>query len=75
MYYLFGGMDEAYGDSGAKSLLFWKAINMASEKNLTFNFEGSMIPGVERFFRSFGGELTPVYYIYKRKFPFNLIPI
>jgi lipid II:glycine glycyltransferase (peptidoglycan interpeptide bridge formation enzyme) len=75
MYYLFGGMDEAYGDSGAKSLLFWKAINMASEKNLTFNFEGSMIPGVERFFRSFGGELTPVYYIYKRKFPFNMIPI
>jgi hypothetical protein len=68
-------MDERYNDSGAMSLLFWNAIKLASEKGLAFNFEGSMIPGVERFFRSFGGGLTPVFYISKRKFPFNLIPL
>jgi len=31
-------------------------------KNMRFNefdFEGSMVPQIERFFRAFGGKLTP----------------
>ncbi len=72
MLYLYGGYDETYGDSGAMPLLFWKALQIAGERKLTFNFEGSMLKGVERFFRSFGGEQTPVFTIQKKKFPYSL---
>jgi hypothetical protein len=75
MYYLYGGQDIKSKDSGAKTYLFWKALRMASERQLTFNFEGSMIPGVERFFRGFGAVLQPVHFIYKREFPFSFIGI
>jgi hypothetical protein len=75
MYYLYGGQDIKSKDSGAKTYLFWKALRMASERQLIFNFEGSMIPGVERFFRGFGAILHPVHFIYKRKFPFTLVGI
>lgn len=75
MHYLFGGYEQTYSESGAMSLLFWKAIQMASEKGLSFNFEGSMLQGVERYFRSFGGNLVPVHFVYQSKFPFNLIKI
>jgi hypothetical protein len=75
MYYLYGGQDGKSKDSGAKTYLFWKALRMASERQLTFNFEGSMIPGVERFFRGFGAVLQPVHFIYKREFPFSFIGI
>lgn len=41
-------------------------IDAAQEKGATtFDFEGSMIPEVERFFRGFGGELTPYFSIEK----------
>jgi hypothetical protein len=33
-----------------------------------FDFEGSMIPSVEKFFRSFGGELRPYYSVNKSNF-------
>lgn len=75
MHYLYGGYEQTFADSGAMSLLFWKAIQVASEKGLSFNFEGSMLQGVERYFRSFGGNLVPVHFVYQSKFPFNLISI
>lgn len=73
MYYLYGGYEDAFRDSGAMSLLFWKAIQMAAKKQLIFNFEGSMIQGVERFFRSFGGQLTPVSFIYRSNPLFRMV--
>jgi len=36
--------------------LIWKAIKDAVGKGKDFDFEGSMLPGVEKFFRSFGGK-------------------
>jgi len=71
--YLYGGYDDTYNDSGAMPLLFWQAIRLAHQKQLSFNFEGSMIPGVEKFFRSFGAELTPVSFIVKRGFPYRFL--
>lgn len=39
-------------------------IDLAEEQGVkVFDFEGSMIPEVERFFRGFGGELTPYFSI------------
>lgn len=58
-YYLAGGNDPALRTSGAGSLVVWEGIRAAAARGLGFDFEGSMIPGVERFFRAFGGEPTP----------------
>ncbi len=65
LYYLLGGADDKYRSSGAMSLLLWNAIRLASEKRLRFDFEGSMVKGVERFFRGFGAHQQPYFKIYK----------
>ncbi len=65
VYYLFGGFEEDYRDSGAMTALLWKAIQFSKSKNLPLNFEGSMHKGIEKFFRSFGARLTPVNFIWK----------
>ena len=60
-YYLSGGGDPELRTSGAASLLLWEGIRMAAGVSKSFDFEGSMIEPIERFFRAFGG--TPqVYY-------------
>jgi hypothetical protein len=55
-YYLVGGADPELRTSGAMSLLLWNAVLDAAKTSATFNFEGSVIPGIERFLRAFGGE-------------------
>ena len=62
-YYLMGAANPEYSNSGAMSLLLWEGIKIAAEKGLQFNFEGSMIPEIERFFCAFGGTLTPYHQI------------
>ena len=64
-YYLAGGGDPALRSSGAHSLLLWECIRHAARYTATFDFEGSMIPGVERFFREFGAVQTPYFTITK----------
>lgn len=58
-YYLVGGSDAEMRTSGASSLLLWTAIEHAAARGTAFDFEGSMLPHVERFFRAFGGEPVP----------------
>jgi len=61
-YYLGGGINE--NSRGMMSYLIWNAIKFSKWKGLkVFDFEGSEIPSIERYFRKFGGTLTPVYYI------------
>ena len=56
-YYLMGAKNPAVDNYRAMSLLLWHAIKEARKRgNETFDFEGSMDPGVERFFRSFCGK-------------------
>ncbi|HXU28079.1 MAG TPA: GNAT family N-acetyltransferase [Bacteroidia bacterium] len=64
-YYVNGGADETFKSSGAYSLLLWHAIKIAAGLTKEFNFCGSMLPNVERFFRSFGGEQTPYLHLKK----------
>lgn len=66
-YYLAGGGDPALRDSGAHSLVLWEAIRYVSQYTGRFDFEGSMLPGVERFFREFGAVQTPFFTITKGK--------
>jgi hypothetical protein len=65
-YYIAGGIrsDLRHG-SLVNVLLIHRMIETAHEMGLDFDFEGSILPGVERFFRSFGGELQPVYRMMK----------
>jgi hypothetical protein len=67
VYYLVGASDPSLRTSGASSLVLWKGIEHAAEHGLGFDFEGSMLRSVERFFRAFGGEPAP--YSIVRKTP------
>jgi len=68
-YYLLAGNNREHMINGANNLLVYKSILKAKELGCKiFDFEGSMIPGVEKFFRSFGGSLVPYYTINKGSF-------
>ncbi len=58
-WYVAGGSDERFRDAGGATALLWDAIKRSAARGTAFDFEGSMLPGVEPFFRSFGGEPTP----------------
>ncbi len=67
-YYLLGGYDKESKHTGAGSLALWSSILHARKLGLKrFDMEGSMIPEVEKYFRSFGGELVPYYTINKAR--------
>ena len=58
-YYLMSGIDPDLRNSGAMSLLVWEALQFAATVTKKFDFEGSVVEPVERFFRGFGGTLRP----------------
>lgn len=72
-YYLLGGYDDANKHQGAGVSCIWNAILQAKAKGLsTFDFEGSMLPEVEKFFRGFGGDLIPYFTINKALLPVEM---
>lgn len=64
-YYLAGGGNPRFRSSGAHSLTLWQAVQDAAIYTDRFDFEGSMLPGVERFFREFGAKQMPYFAINK----------
>lgn len=58
-YYLMGGGDPELRSSGATSLLLWHAIQAAAARGTAFDFEGSMLRGVQGFFQAFGAVARP----------------
>ncbi len=65
-YYLLGGYDNKNKHHGAGPLCMLECIKYAQNLKLpVFDFEGSMLPEVEKYFRDFGGELKPYYTIHK----------
>lgn len=72
-YYLLGGYDSENKHQGAGVSTIWHAIQHAKAKGLkTFDFEGSMLPEVEKFFRGFGGDLIPYYTINRAFLPVEM---
>lgn len=71
-YYLMGGGDPDLRQSGATALVMWEAIQFASTVVPEFDFEGSMIEPVERFFRAFGGQPCPHFVVSKVQSPIRL---
>lgn len=73
-YYLLGGVDKNSGVAGINNVLVLKSIEKARELGCrVFDFEGSMLKGVEKFFRSFGGELVPYYTVNKASLPLEMV--
>ncbi|MBL0048745.1 MAG: GNAT family N-acetyltransferase [Bacteroidetes bacterium] len=72
-YYLLGGYDAGNKHQGAGVLALWNCILHAKKIGLKkFDFEGSMIPQVEKYFRGFGGELVPYFTLNKASLPLEL---
>ncbi len=66
-YYLMAGDDPALRSSGAGILLVWEAIQYA-QKELgldRFDFQGSMIPAIEKVRRKFGARQAPYFRVWK----------
>lgn len=73
VYYLLGGYDNNNKHQGAGALAVFNAIKYSKELGIKkFDFEGSMLPEVEKYFRGFGGDLTPYYSINKAKLPIEI---
>lgn len=71
-YYLIGGYRDD-GHHGAGALAMYHAIVRAQEMGLAvFDFEGSVVPAIERYFRGFGGRLTPVLSVHKAWLPLEM---
>lgn len=64
-YYLISATDPKYRSSGATTLLIWEGIKYASTVSAAFDFEGSMVEGIENFIRQFGGKQIVYYQIQK----------
>lgn len=60
--------EEGKAEEGVAHLI-WQAILDAGREGKAFDFEGSMLPGVEQFFRSFGGVQHPYHQIQKINSP------
>lgn len=69
-YYLMGGGDPEFRNSGATSLVLWEAIRRQPATVEFFDFEGSMVEPIERFFRAFGARQTPYFRVTKTNSPF-----
>ena len=65
-YYLLGATDSEYRSSGAQSLVIWEGIKFAAEHSKRFDFEGSMIEGIENFFRQFNNQCCTYYEVRKQ---------
>ena len=68
-YYIMAGDDPALRKSGAGILLVWEALQYT--KNVLglncFDFQGSMIPAIEKVRRNFGATPTPYFQVWKEE--------
>ncbi|MDY0149074.1 MAG: GNAT family N-acetyltransferase [Kiritimatiellia bacterium] len=72
-YYLLGGYKVAEKHHGAGAATVAAAIRHAQQLGLKmFDFEGSIIPPIERYFRGFGGRLTPYFTVNKAWLPIEM---
>jgi len=65
VYYLMGGIDPTKKDLGAMDIIQFESIKFALESGRAFDFEGSMIESIEKYFRSFGAVQKPYFHITK----------
>ena len=62
---ILSGFDKKIMQRGANEYLFYHCLQIAKQQSDFFDFEGSMIPAIETFYRKFGGDYRPYLNIYK----------
>lgn len=62
---LLTGMDPAYKSSNAMCALWLEALRFCSERHLSLDFEGSMLPEIEHSFRALGARMQPYFQVWK----------
>jgi len=75
MYYLIPAYNPAFGDSGAGALLVLEAMKMAREKQVLFDFEGSMDRGTAKHYKQFGSIPVPYFAVEKYYRPFFRVAV
>lgn len=65
VYYLMGGIHPDFKDLGGMDIVQFESIKFALESGRAFDFEGSMIESIEKYFRSFGAVQKPYLHITK----------
>lgn len=66
---ILNGIDSTKSVRGANALMIHESIKYLKTKGiLTYDFEGSMLNGVEQFYRRFGGNLVPYMKIWNDNF-------
>jgi len=65
VYYLMGGIDPDKKDLGGMDVVQFESIKYALQIGRKFDFEGSMIESIEKYFRSFGAIQKPYYSVSK----------
>jgi lipid II:glycine glycyltransferase (peptidoglycan interpeptide bridge formation enzyme) len=68
-YYLIGGIATEFKNTGAMSLLIWQAIKFANANHLIFDFCGSTIPSIDKFFSTFNAAQQQILVINKYSNP------
>lgn len=73
-YYLLGGYRHTDKHHGAGALAVYEAMVQAKARGCAhFDFEGSILPPIERYFRGFGGRLTSYHTVNKAWLPLELL--
>ena len=72
-YYLISTIDPDFRNSGASTLLIKKAIEYLAPFTQRFDFEGSMIDGVENSFRRIGARQIPYFAITRSNLAIELM--
>ena len=65
VYYLMGGIDPAAKDMGGMDMVQHYSILFALQSGKVFDFEGSMVESIEKYFRSFGAIQVPYLQVYR----------
>jgi len=65
VYYLMGGIEPNKKDLGGMDVVQFESIKFALQTGRVFDFEGSMIESIEKYFRSFGAKQVPYFSVSK----------
>jgi GNAT superfamily N-acetyltransferase len=68
-YYLISTIDPEFRSSDSATLLVKRAIEYVAPRTKRFDFEGSMVQGVEASFRKFGAVQRPYFHIHRNDLP------
>ncbi len=65
-YHLMSGQDTSYGNDCAMPLLFYSELMFAQKVSKAFDFEGSMVEGIEQVYRRYGGAQVINWHVTKK---------